>query len=195
MTTIPKKAKVMPIATPKTASTLVANKTTSDDMPKVSIGQASRVRVGETLSTSHGIKTVKSEPDLPNLSSKILPETEVLKKAPAQPSTAAFNVPLKHLNESQSEKKEQVQQQSFQPGTVTSSFASRATYPPHSKKEVIESSSDKHASSETKTSKKEDDKALSASPISGNVSLQSKEKDHRSEDLQGKYSLQHIIQL
>ena len=192
---IPKKAKVMPIATPKTASTLVANKTTSDDMPKVSIGQASRVRVGETLSTSHGIKTVKSEPDLPNLSSKILPETEVLKKAPAQPSTAEVNVPLKHLNESQSEKKEQVQQQSFQPGTVTSSFASRTTNPPPSKKEVIESSSDKHASSETKTSKKEDDKALSASPISGNVSLQSKEKDHRSEDLPGKYSLQRILQL
>ena len=129
------------------------------------------------------------------LSAKILPETEVLKKAPAQPSTAEVNVPLKHLNESQSEKKEQVQQQSFQPGTVTSSFASRTTNPPPSKKEVIESSSDKHASSETKTSKKEGDKALSASPISGNVSLQSKEKDHRSEDLQGKYSLQHIIQL
>ena len=192
---IPKKAKVMPIATPKTASTLAANQTSSDNMPKVSISQASRVRVGETLSTSHGIKTVKSEPDLPNLSAKILPETEVLKKAPAQPSTAEVNIPLKHLNESQSEKKEQVQQQSFQPGTVTSSFASRTTNPPPSKKEVIESSSDKHASSETKTSKKEGDKALSASPISGNVSLQSKEKDHRSEDLQGKYSLQHIIQL
>ena len=192
---IPKKAKVMPIATPKTASTLAANQTSSDNMPKVSIGQASRVRVGETLSTSHGIKTVKSEPDVPNLSAKILPETEVLKKAPAQPSTAEVNIPLKHLNESQSEKKEQVQQQSFQPGTVTSSFASRTTNPPPSKKEVIESSSDKHASSETKTSKKEGDKALSASPISGNVSLQSKEKDHRSEDLQGKYSLQHIIQL
>ena len=190
---VPKKAKVMPIATPKTASTLAANQTSSDDMPKVSIGQTSRVRVGETLSTSHGIKTVKSEPDVPNLSAKTPPETEVLKKAPAQPSTAEVNVPLKHLNESQSEKKEQVQQQSFQPGTVTSSFASRATNPPPSKKEVIESSSDKHASSETKTSKKEGDKALSASPISGNVSLQSKEKDHRSEDLQGKYSLQRII--
>ena len=188
---IPKKAKVMPIATPKTASTLAANQTSSDEMPKVSIGQAARVRVGETLSTSHGIKTVKSEPDVPNLSAKMPPETEVLKKSPAQPFTAEVNVPLKHLNESQSEKKEQ----SFQPGTVTSSFASRATNPPPSKKEVIESSSDKHASSETKTSKKEGDKAVSASPISGNVSLQSKEKDHRSEDLQGKYSLQRIIQL
>ena len=192
---IPKKAKVMPIATPKTASTLAANQTSSDEMPKVSIGQAARVRVGETLSTSHGIKTVKSEPDVPNLSAKMPPETEVLKKSPAQPFTAEVNVPLKHLNESQSEKKEQVQQQSFQPGTVTSSFASRATNPPPSKKEVIESSSDKHASSETKTSKKEGDKAVSASPISGNVSLQPKEKDHRSEDLQGKYSLQRIIQL
>ena len=192
---IPKKAKVMPIATPKTASTLAANQTSSDEMPKVSIGQAARVRVGETISTSHGIKTVKSEPDVPNLSAKMPPETEVLKKAPAQPFTAEVNVPLKHLNESQSEKKEQVQQQSFQPGTVTSSFASRATNPPPSKKEVIESSSDKHASSETKTSKKEGDKAVSASPISGNVSLQPKEKDHRSEDLQGKYSLQRIIQL
>ena len=186
---IPKKAKVMPIATPKTASTLAANQTSSDEMPKVSIGQAARVRVGETLSTSHGIKTVKSEPDVPNLSAKMPPETEVLKKSPAQPFTAEVNVPLKHLNESQSDKKEQVQQQSFQPGTVTSSFASRATNPPPSKKEVIESSSDKHASSETKTSKKEGDKAVSASPISGNVSLQPKEKDHRSEDLQGKYSL------
>ena len=182
---IPKKAKVMPIATPKTASTLAANQTSSDEMSKVSIGQAARVRVGETISTSHGIKTVKPEPDVPNFS----PETEVLKKAPAQPFTAEVNVPLKHLNESQSEKKEQVQQQSFQPGTVKSSFASRATNPPPSKKEVIESSSDKHASSETKTSKKEGDKAVSASPISGNVSLQPKEKDHRSEDLQGKYSL------
>ena len=184
---IPKKAKVMPIATPKTASTLAANQTSSDEMSKVSIGQAARVRVGETISTSHGIKTVKPEPDVPNFS----PETEVLKKAPAQPYTAEVNVPLKHLNESQSEKKEQVQQQSFQPGTVTSSFASRATNPPTSKKEVIESSIDKHASSETKTktSTKEGDKAVSASPISGNVSLQPKEKDHRSEDLQGKYSL------
>ena len=186
---IPKKAKVMPIATPKTASTLAANQTSSDEMSKVSIGQAARVRLGETISTSHGIKTVKSEPDVPNLSAKMPPETEVLKKSPAQPFTAEVNVPLKHLNESQSEKKEQVQQQSFQPGTVTSSFASRATNPPTSKKEVIESSIDKHASSETKTSKKEGDKAVSASPISGNVSLQSKEKDHRSEDLQGKYSL------
>ena len=181
---VPKRAKVMPIVAQKTST--IADQTSSDERSKVSLGQGARVRVGEpvqTSSTSHGTKTVK--PDVTNLSAKLQPEME----AP-QPFKAELN-----LNESQSEK-EQVQQPSFQPkGTVTSSFASSATNPPPSKKEVIESISDKNASSETKTPKKEGDKALSASPISGHVSLQSKEIDHRSEDLQGKYSLQRIIQL